>query len=48
MDCMRAIQRMGEEIADHELPRLGELDARMEREFAQITPTPEASDAAHS
>ncbi len=36
--CMRALQRMGEEIADGELPRLAELEARMEREFAQITP----------
>jgi len=35
--CMRALQRMGEEIGDDELPRLAELEARMEREFAQIT-----------
>ena len=33
---MRALQRMGEEIADDELPRLTELEARMEREFAQL------------
>jgi len=45
--CMRSLQRMGEEIADHELPRLAELEARMEREFAQITPAaaPAAADA---
>ena len=48
--CMRALQRMGEEIADDELPRLAELEARMEREFAQLTaaePTLEARHAAH-
>jgi len=48
--CMRALQRMGEEIADHELPRLTELEARMEREFAQIAapePALEARHAAH-
>jgi len=48
--CMRALQRMGEEIGDDELPRLAELEARMEREFAQITPAAtamEAPDAAH-
>ena len=50
MACMRPLQRMGEEIADHELPRLAELEARMEREFAQITPAPQPTDtgdAAH-
>ncbi len=51
--CMRSLQRMGEEIADHELPRLAELEARMEREFAQFAPAApdapatEARDAAH-
>jgi V/A-type H+-transporting ATPase subunit A len=45
--CMRPLQRMGEEIADDQLARLAELEARMEREFAQLTPTPEARDAAH-
>jgi len=44
IDCMRSLQRMGEEIADHELPRLTELEARMEREFAQITPAAAAAD----
>ena len=47
MGCMRALQRMGEEIADHELARFAELEARMEREFAQITPATEPRDAAH-
>jgi V/A-type H+-transporting ATPase subunit A len=45
--CRRALQRMGEEIADDELPRLAELEVRMAREFAQLAPTTEASDAAH-
>ena len=47
--CLRALQRMGEEIADDQLPRFAELEARMERDFALITPaTPaEAQDAAH-
>jgi len=45
--CMRSLQRMGEEIADHELPRFDELQARMEREFAQLTPEPEDRDATH-
>jgi V/A-type H+/Na+-transporting ATPase subunit A len=47
--CMRKLQRMGEEIADDQLPTLTELQARMEREIAQLTqqPGPEARDAAH-
>ncbi len=48
--CMRAVQRMGEDIADHELPRFAELEARMEREFAQIAKPPDTldtHDAAH-
>ncbi|HEX6017015.1 MAG TPA: V-type ATP synthase subunit A [Burkholderiaceae bacterium] len=52
--CLRSLQRMGEDIGDHELPRLAELQARVEREFAALTPqapqaapeTPEARDAA--
>jgi V/A-type H+-transporting ATPase subunit A len=38
IDCMRALQRMGEDIGDDELPRFGELEARLERDFAAITP----------
>ncbi|HUP06202.1 MAG TPA: V-type ATP synthase subunit A [Caldimonas sp.] len=45
--CVRALQRMGEDIADHELRRIDELQARVEREFAQLAPAPETSDAAH-
>jgi V/A-type H+-transporting ATPase subunit A len=35
--CMRQLQRMGEEIADSELARFAELEARLERDFAQLT-----------
>jgi V/A-type H+-transporting ATPase subunit A len=57
--CLRALQRMGEEIGDDELPRLAELEARLERDFAQLVPpapgmpsaagtaVTEAPDAAH-
>ena len=45
--CVRALQRMGEEVADHELARLEELETRIEREFAQLAPAREPSDAAH-
>jgi V/A-type H+/Na+-transporting ATPase subunit A len=55
--CMRALQRMGEEIGDDQLPRFDELAARMEREFAELTAAAapaaattsatETSDAAH-
>jgi V/A-type H+-transporting ATPase subunit A len=47
LECLRALQRMGEDIADSELGRLAELEARVEREFAQLAPDREASDAAH-
>lgn len=45
--CMRALQRMGEEIGDAELPKFTELQARLERDFAQLTTPEEARDAAH-
>jgi hypothetical protein len=39
---------MGEEIGDDQLPRLAELQARLERELAALTPaTLEPPDAAH-
>ncbi|HVO06150.1 MAG TPA: V-type ATP synthase subunit A [Burkholderiaceae bacterium] len=54
LPCLRALQRMGEDIGDAELPRLAELQARVEREFADLAPptTPaqpptETRDAAH-
>jgi len=45
--CLRALQRMGEEVADDRLPLIAEFEARVGREFAQLAPTLEASDAAH-
>jgi len=47
MACLRPLQRMGEEIGDGELPRFAEIEAAMEREFAELTHASEASDAAH-
>jgi V/A-type H+-transporting ATPase subunit A len=56
MACLRPLQRMGEEIADHELPRFADMEARIEREFAALaapapaaaaTPVTEGRDAAH-
>jgi V/A-type H+-transporting ATPase subunit A len=44
---LRALQRMGEEIADHELARFAELQARLEGEFARLGSETEARDAAH-
>ncbi len=52
---LRALQRMGEEIGDDQLGQLAELQARLEREFAQLGTThestpetdPEPHDAAH-
>ena len=41
LDCMRPLQRMAEEIGNDELPRLAELEARVEREFAQLNRTTE-------
>ena len=47
MACVRPLQRMGEEIADDELPRFADLQAEMEREFAAMMHALEGSDAAH-
>ena len=41
LGCMRALQRMGEDIADNQLPRFVELGTRLEREFAQLAPAHE-------
>jgi V/A-type H+-transporting ATPase subunit A len=43
--CLRALQRMGEDIGDDQLDQLAALEARIEREFAQITPATPAPDA---
>ncbi|MBE0548222.1 MAG: V-type ATP synthase subunit A, partial [Rubrivivax sp.] len=49
---LRPLQRMGEEVADTALQRFAELEARLDREFAELTPptanarlTPEAPHA---
>ncbi len=47
MKCLRPLQRMGEEIGDGELPRVAEIEAAMEREFAELIHESETSDAAH-
>ena len=43
--CLRALQRMGEEIAEGQLERFGALEARMEAEFVALAP---AQDAQHA
>ena len=47
MECLRPLQRMGEEIADDQLDRFVLLQAAMEREFAELTHATEGGDAAH-
>ncbi|MCA3250734.1 MAG: V-type ATP synthase subunit A [Pseudomonadota bacterium] len=46
LPCLRPLQRMGEEIGDDELPRLAELEARLDREFAALAPASSATAAA--
>jgi V/A-type H+-transporting ATPase subunit A len=48
LPCLRALQRMGEEVGDDALPQLAELEARVDREFAELAApsTPETADAA--
>jgi hypothetical protein len=41
MACVRPLQRMGEEIAEGQLARFGELEARMEAEFLALAGAPE-------
>jgi len=43
--CLRSLQRMGEEIAEGELERFGELEARMEAEFVALAPEQDARHA---
>jgi len=47
LDCVRALQRMGEEIPDSELTRFDALEAAMEREFTDLAEADEASHATH-
>ncbi|MES2536190.1 MAG: V-type ATP synthase subunit A [Pseudomonadota bacterium] len=44
LDCMRALQRMAEEIGNDELQRFVELEAQVEQEFAQFVGKGEAGD----
>ncbi len=46
LPVMRALQRMGEDIGNEDLPRFGELAARLEREFAPLLPA--AATTTHS
>jgi hypothetical protein len=45
MHVVRPLQRMGEEIAEHELGKFAALEARMEAEFRALAPAPEAERA---
>jgi len=50
LTTLRPLQRMGEEIADADLERFAGLEARLDREFAELAPAqapppPEATDA---
>ena len=40
LECLRPLQRMGEEIGDDALHRFAELEARIDREFAALARTP--------
>jgi V/A-type H+-transporting ATPase subunit A len=51
LDCLRPMQRMGEDIGDADVERLAVLEARVDREFAALVAAPapdrtEAADAA--
>ncbi len=47
MACMRPLQRMGEEIGDQELPRFADLQAQVEREFAEFNQKCVTGDETH-
>jgi V/A-type H+/Na+-transporting ATPase subunit A len=47
MACVRALQRMGEEIGDDDLAQFPALEAAMEREFGLLNTGHEESHAAH-
>lgn len=46
MQCIRPLQRLGEDIADTDLERFTTLAEEIEREFESLAATPEAHDAA--
>jgi len=47
LDCVRPLQRMGDDIPDHELSRFAALEAAIDREFAAVIHEAEERDAAH-
>ena len=47
LPCVRALQRMGDDISDAELDRFDALQAAIEREFAALSQSAEAEHASH-
>jgi hypothetical protein len=47
LDCVRPLQRMGDDIPDHALAQFTELEAAIDREFAAVIHETEDEDAAH-
>jgi hypothetical protein len=47
LDCLRPLQRMGDDIPDQALERFAELEAAIDREFAAVVHEAEDSDATH-
>jgi spore coat protein CotH len=47
MQCIRPLQRMGEDIADRDVERFDALQAAIEREFATLVQPVKVPDAAH-
>jgi V/A-type H+-transporting ATPase subunit A len=45
LEVLRSLQRMGEEVADDRLERLAELEARMDRDFAELGAAPAGATA---
>jgi V/A-type H+/Na+-transporting ATPase subunit A len=48
LDCLRPLQRMGEEFADDALERFAELEARLDSEFAACTAAPAVNEDSHA
>jgi V/A-type H+-transporting ATPase subunit A len=47
MECVRPLQRLGEDIPDRDLARIDALQAAIDREFAALNERSRARDAAH-
>jgi V/A-type H+-transporting ATPase subunit A len=47
MQCVRPLQRLGEDIGDAELTRFAELSEAIDREFEAMTGRQETHDAPH-